>query len=666
MLNIINFYYPLKHVLKDFIFLLSQKFIFILCFIIYPLSFVQAQTFEELQKIESEYKKVLEKQVLQKPKEISDAERTIKNADLPNKLIYTRKDIESLLANTEKLLQKLKFMEDSTVSFPFIGYDIFTQRDTIPFWQNLPIPLNYSLGPGDEVIISLWGETEAYTSNIINRDGQIFLKNIGTLNLGGKSVETAKEYIISKYSKVYSTLIGDKPKSFLDITLGELKSVNVHFVGFVNIPGVHMVHPFSNIITGLTQAGGVNNNGSLRNIQIIRDRKVIGVVDIYNYIIFGKSLGDFRLLDQDIIYVPPRTSTISLSGRVKKPGYYEFLKNESIHDLITISGGIDSKTSTSLFYFKENNSLVQEAFLLKTSEVSKFLLSDGDSIHVPIKPKKENLVFIGGQIKNSGKYPYQLNMSLKELIEGTMSLTDLDFMKTVDLSNILIIRKNPNGQSPIKIIIDLNKDNFILKNGDFITISRTLNFQPIESIIITGEVVSPGFYPVNNLTSLKSVLEMAGGYTNNALIQGIEVFRDSLKIGWENSAFLLSEGDSLNVLRKSGLVFIDGEINSPGYVSFKNGDSIKKYIKRAGGYSAFADPKDVFILYPNGTAKPVSKWRSPKVIEGSTIIVNQRALSAYSNGATNLKILQEITSVASNFATTAITLVLLINQSKGL
>jgi protein involved in polysaccharide export with SLBB domain len=665
MLNKTN--YPCSSIreLNNVFFSVKRNLIIVLSFIFYSLSFGYAQSFQELEKLESEYRKVLEMQSLQKPNDISVAEKTIKSTDLPNKLIYTRKDIEALLVNTEKLLEKLKFMEDSTVSFPFIGYDIFTQRDTIPFWQNLPIPQNYNLGPGDEVIISLWGETEAYTSNIINRDGQIFLENIGTLNLAGKNVDEAKKYIISKYSKVYSTLIGDNPKSFLDITLGELKSVNVHFVGFVNIPGVHMIHPFSNIVTGLTQAGGVKTNGTLRNIKIIREKKVVSTIDIYNYIIFGNSLGDLRLLDQDIVYVPPRVSTVPLSGRVKTPGYYEVLNNESIHDLITISGGIDSKSSTSLFYFKENNNLAEEAFLLKNSEISKFLLSDGDSIHVPIKPKKDNSVYIGGQIKNPGKYPYQFNMSLKELIEATMSTTDLEFMKTVNLSNIIINRKNPNGQSPVKIIADLYKKNFILKNGDLITISRTLNFQQIESIIITGEVMTPGVYPVNNITSLESVLDMAGGYTNNALIKGVEVFRDSLKIGWEKSTFLLSDGDSLNVLKKSGLVLLNGEVNNPGYVNFKKGDSIKKYIKRAGGYSAFADPKDVFILYPNGTAKPVTKWTSPKVLEGSTIIVNQKALTAYSNGATNLQAIQEITSVASNFATTIITLVLLINQSKG-
>ncbi len=226
-----------------------------------------AQNYQELQKIQDEYKKILERQALQKPTEISDAEKTAKSTALPDKLIYSRKDIESLLVNTEKLLQQLRFFEDSVQKMPYVGYDFFTKRDTIPFWQNLPISKKYILGPGDEVIIALWGESNSDYTETINRDGQIFIKNIGILNLGGKSLDDAKNYIISKFSRVYSTLIGQSPKSFIDLTLGELKSVNVHFVGFVNIPGVHMVHPFSNVITGLIQAGGVNIKGTLRDIK---------------------------------------------------------------------------------------------------------------------------------------------------------------------------------------------------------------------------------------------------------------------------------------------------------------------------------------------------------------------------------------------------------------
>ena len=170
---------------------------------------------------------------------------------------------------------------------------------------------------------------------------------------------------------------------------------------------------------------------------------------------------------------------------------------------------------------------------------------------------------------------------------------------------------------------------------------------------------------MNNLTTLATVLDLAGGYTSYALKNGVEVFRDSLKIAWEKDTFFLHTGDSLNVLKKSGLVFVNGEVNVPGYVTYKKGDSIKKYIKRAGGYSAFAETKDVLIIYPNGTAIPKSGWSSPKVIEGSTIIVNQRTISGSSEEATGLEIFNAISSQATNVATTLLTLMLLINQSSG-
>ena len=460
-------------------------------------------------------------------------------------------------------------------------------------------------------------------------------------------------------------MLGVNPKSFIDITLGELKSVNVHFVGFVNIPGVHMIHPFSNVITGLTQAGGINNKGSLRDIHVIRKGEKIGTVDVYNYIFMGKTVSDVRLMDQDIIYIPARKSTIPLTGRVRNPGYYEVIEEETIEDLIKIAGGKDVRAAKTVFIYKNNIDSENNGYLLKPNQMSNFRLSDGDSIHVPLRPNIKWYVRIDGQIKNPGEYPYQAGMNIKQLIDATMSMEDSGFMQTVDLSRIIINRKNPTGESPLKILVDLKNNNLVLANGDHITIPRINLYQPIESVQITGEVKTPGIYPVNNLTTLATVLDLAGGYTSYALKNGVEVFRDSLKIAWEKDTFFLHAGDSLNVLKKSGLVFVNGEVNVPGYVTYKKGDSIKKYIKRAGGYSAFAETKDVLIIYPNGTAIPKSGWSSPKVIEGSTIIVNQRTISGSSKQSMGLQIFNAISSQASNMATTLLTLMLLMNQSSG-
>ena len=555
-------------------------------------SLALGQNLEEFQKLQQEYRKALERQSLNKSEEISNAENAAKSTSLPDKLVYTRRDIESLLANTEKLLIELKFLQDSSKKMPNIGYEIFTKRDSIPFWQNLPLSKDYKLGPGDEIIISLWGESNSSNTETINRDGQVFIEKIGMLNLGGKTLDSAREYLLSKYSKVYSTLVGDNPKSFIDLTLGELKSVNVHFLGHVNVPGVHMIHPFSTVITGLIQAGGVNQNGSLREISILRNNKIIKVVDIYDYFMNGKTIKDLRLIDQDIVFVQSRKSKIPITGEILRKGYYEILDNENLSDLISFAGSYDNTLPRHVLIF--NNKIIQKKIsIADLNNLSKISIIHGDSVHVLAGTELENFVIINGQIKNPGKYPYYENLLLKNLIEATMSTIDPDFSKTMNLSKIYIFRKNNQGPKPLKLTVSID-DSTVLRRGDRITVSKNNIMQPIQSVVITGEIISPGIYPVNNQTSLSEILNLSGGLTNFALEKGIEVYRDSIRIGWENENFILNNGDSLNVIKKSGLVFVRGEVNVPGYVTFKKNKRINFYIKKAGGFSQFADKKITF------------------------------------------------------------------------
>tara|TARA_Y100000816_G_C26102680_1_gene584860 strand:- start:1060 stop:2988 length:1929 start_codon:yes stop_codon:yes gene_type:complete len=632
------------------------------CALLLSFSIVFAQNLQELQKLQNEYKKVLEKQSLQKPAEISNAEQAAKSTALPDKLIYSRKDIESLLVNTEKLLNRLKFLEDSTEKMPYVGYEFFEKRDTIPFWQNLPISKNYTLGPGDEVIISMWGESNSYNTETINRDGQIYIENIGVLNLSDKNINEAKKYLTSKYSRVYSTLIGSFPKSFIDITLGELKSINVHFIGFVNIPGVHMIHPFSNVISGLIQAGGVKNQGTLREIIVLRDNKQIATIDLYDYIILGKPSLDIRLMDQDVVYISPRKSTIALTGRVLTPGYYETKAGESLSNLIDFSGGPATKSANSYFVYK-NNIKNKEGYIISRDEINEFEITNGDSIHLPLYQYSQRLVEINGQVKNPGKYPFNKKTKLNHILKATMSLDDPDFKKTMNLSSITIFRKDTLSNSPVKILTS-ESENILLENDDRINVSKVDILEPIESVSISGEIVMPGTYPVNGLTTLEKIIEYSGGFTDFALKDGIEIFRDSLKIAWENNLFVLNDGDSINVAKKTGLVQISGEVNVPGYLSFKKNESLSKYIERAGGLTSFADEKNIYITYPNGSSANKKRFFSPKVKEGSRIVVTQRTISS-KNKPSGLEVFSMLSSQAGSIATTLLSLSLIANQSSN-
>jgi len=204
----------------------------------------------------------------------------------------------------------------------------------------------------------------------------------------------------------------------------------------------------------------------------------------------------------------------------------------------------------------------------------------------------------------------------------------------------------------------------VLKNEDHITIPKKSSFEPIESILITGEIKIPGVFAVNNTTTLEDILKLSGGYTENALEGGVEIFRDSLKIGWEKESFLLKDGDSLNVLKKSGIISVRGEINIPGYLTFEKNISIKNYIKKAGGLTAYADKNNIYIIYPNGISKTVGGWPYPKVKEGSTIFINSRTITSKTDQSA-FQTFSLVANQAANIATTVLSLSLIMSQSSN-
>ena len=222
------------------------------------------------------------------------------------------------------------------------GYDFFTRRDTVAFWENLPTPANYLLGPGDELVISLWGETQLRETYTISRDGKIYDEKVGLLNLTGKSMDGAKKYLKTQFGRIYATLNGKTPTTFIDVSLGELRSINVNFVGEVQYPGVYPVHPFSTVITGLIQAGGVDTTGSLRTIEVKRNGEVVTVVDLYDYLLKGNLPNNIQLRDQDIVVIPVRRSTVEIDNAIVNSGIYEGVAGETVFDLIQYAGGLTS------------------------------------------------------------------------------------------------------------------------------------------------------------------------------------------------------------------------------------------------------------------------------------------------------------------------------------
>jgi len=238
-----------------------------------------------------------------------------------------------------------KEYDNRLIGDQYFGYNYF--KTEINFFDNIPTPSDFKLGAGDEIILSLWGETNSREKFIINKEGLIYYENIGFINLSNKTIEAAESLLINELSNIYSTLKDNDNSTKLMLELGKLKSLNIYFSGEIFQPGIQLVHPFSDIFVALVQSGGVKQEGSLRNVQLIRNGKIINTVDFYAF--FSKGSNNFssmRLIDGDTIHVPAVEDRIELKGAVVRPGYYEVLKNETLNDMVNYAAGLEALASS--------------------------------------------------------------------------------------------------------------------------------------------------------------------------------------------------------------------------------------------------------------------------------------------------------------------------------
>ena len=522
------------------------------------------------------------------------------------------------------------------VRLNFFGYDFFSSKDSLLIWNNLPIPSSYLLGPGDEIIISLWGETQVRESYTISRDGLLYIERVGQLSLTGKTIEQAEKYLVKQFQKVYETLKGTRPSTFMDVSLGQLKSINVTFVGEANSPGVYPIHPFSTVLTGLIQVGGLDTTGSLRNIQIIRSGEDPHRVDFYKFLLSGKSANSkIKLQDNDVVFIPPRLSRVEIVGAIKRPGIYEADDNDNILDLVNYAAGLrsdaDNKILVSFKKFSKDGNNIEKKYI-PFNQSNEFSSKNVNRVIAFTLPEYNKSVYIYGQVKNPGIYGFEEGMNILDIMKISGGLFDKTFYKTIYAPRADIIRRDFKSNYPKVIPINLEElkqgnqtQNVKLHNWDIILIRKNKNFTLPKQVQITGEVNIPGYYTLSKpRETLQSLIERSGGYTNRAFNDGIQLYRDTVKVALDNFNFSLSDGDSIHVPSNPGVVEVVGEVYSPGYVQFRNRRSLKSYIEAAGGYTLDARKKYITIIQPNGDVKVKDSFWSPRVEEGALIIVHKK------------------------------------------
>jgi polysaccharide export outer membrane protein len=470
----------------------------------------------------------------------------------------------------KKLLKVTKQIDSLSVTLKQFGYDMFqTSLYRIPSFA--PVADNYILGPGDELYIDITGElNKSWTVNI-NRDGSIVLPYIGSIKLWGKTYGESRKIISEEFRKEFSNIE-------VGLSLGNLKSVNVFILGEVNKPGVYNITVLSNPLAAIFEAQGLKKSGSLRKIKYISNNGTRRNIDLYKLFIKGKSLPQLQFSSGDILFIPPIGKVVGISGAVNRPGIYEMESTERFGDLIEMAGGFLPTAGKKRIQLErvslENEKIVKDLKFENEKDfdrISKnFRIENGDLTKVfEIPPYNHNYVEITGNVKNEGTYELKKEMTVLDLIKEAGGAKRGTLLKNAELIRFV------GGRDPEIININIQKlmkdsleTNIKLKEYDKLKVFTEEEKE--KYVHLEGEFIYPGSYPIKNGTTLKEVIDRAGGFTENAYIEGAIFTKKSVRINQNKALDNLTRETRLGLLyaQRSVMGSYDTESDKAAQIQF--------------------------------------------------------------------------------------------------
>jgi protein involved in polysaccharide export with SLBB domain len=499
------------------------------------------------------------------------------------------------------------------------GTDIF-KNATMSFEPNLRLatPQDYVLGPDDEVLIDIYGLSEANYKLNVSPEGTIRIPLVGVINVSGLTIAEARRVIKNRMTATYKGLATGNTS--VSINLGNIRSITVHVIGEVAHPGSFTIPSLATVFNALYQSGGPKENGSFRDIQVIRNNQVIRTVDLYDFLVHGKQ-HDLRLQDQDVVKVLPYKNRVTLTGEVKTPAIFEMKNGETLLDLISFAGGFTEKAYRESITGYRNTLKERSVVSIGNGSFKTFKTEPGDEYSVgKLLNRFENRVQISGAVYRPGVYALKEGMKVKELLQLAEGLKEDAFVNSA-----VIFRKNNLGLSEVasfspKEVLSGQND-ITLQREDSIYIGSVLDMKEKDFVYISGEVLKPEKYPFGEGMTLKDLIVLANGFKNKANVGEIEVYRqitdikilneninkaESFKIkmdsAMENTAtFKLKREDRVVVRPIFGSedmreVTIEGEVIAPGnYVLKSKKQRISDLLNQAGGLSAYAYAQGAFL-----------------------------------------------------------------------
>ena len=522
---------------------------------------------------------------------------------------------EEMKENTSDMLEDHPSTQDLARSNQVFGRNIFNTRNlTFEPSVNIATPLNYRLGPGDEVIIDIWGASQNTIRQQISPDGTINIQKIGPVNLNGLTISEANDYLKKTLNKIYNGLNNtNDPTSDIRLTLGSIRTIQINVMGEVVQPGTYSLSSFSTVFHALYRAGGVSDIGSLRNVQLVRNGKNIATIDVYQFIMKGNIQDDIRLQEGDVVIVPAYDILVKVDGKVKRPMRFEMKKDESLSTLISYAGGFDADAYTRSLRVVRQNGQEYEVNTVKDLDYSVYKMRNGDVVTAEaILNRFTNKLEIRGAVYRPGIY--QLNGKLntvRELVNEAQGLTGDAF-----LNRAVLYRQREDLTTEvipvdIKAIMDGTSQNIILTKNDILYIPSIHDLEDRGDVVIHGEVAKPDSYPYADNMTLEDLIIQAGGLREAASVVRVDVSRRirnphstvdndtigrtytfSLKEGFVvdgTPGFVLQPYDEVYVRRSPGYqaqqnVVVEGEILFEGsYAMTSREERLSDLIRKAGG-----------------------------------------------------------------------------------
>ena len=556
------------------------------------------------------------------------------------------------------------------------GRDIFNNKElTFEPNMNIATPQNYRLGPGDAVFVDIYGASQKSIQATVTPDGTIVLEGFGPVTVSGLTVAQANARLKATLGARYSS-------SKVRLTVGQTKTIMVNVMGEVAAPGTYTLSAFASVFHALYMAGGTNDIGTLRNIKVYRNNKLVTTVDIYDYILNGKLTGNVRLADNDVIVVGPYDCLVNVTGKVKRPMFYEMKRNESVGTLLKYAGGFTGDAYKKTVKVIRKSGSKYSIFNVGEFDVSSFKIEDEDSIAVDsVIPRYSNMVEVRGAVFRPGMYQVGGEITgVRSLLEHADGVTEDAFLKHAVMHRLKFDRTLEVIQVDVEGIMSGRVADIPLKNEDVLYIPSKKDLQEQQTFTIHGEVIYPGKYAYADNTTIEDLIIQAGGLTDAASVMKVDVARRiadahaieatdtiartysfKLKDGFVidgTPGFVLMPYDEVYVRTSPGFseqknVLVQGEIMFSGtYTLSKKNQRLSELIKEAGGLTNTAYARGARLerhLTPEERARMETILRMVKSQSGSGDTLDIRKLDIRDTYSVGIQLDKALEEPGSNY-----------------